>query len=219
VRINRRIRVSPVRLIGPDGEQIGIVPTSEAYNRAQELGLDLVEVSPNSRPPVCRIMDFGKYKYELSKKDKLAKKKQHVFQLKEMRYRPKIDEHDYQFKTKHVREFLESGSKVKTFILYRGREMAHTELGRKILDQLIKNISNIAVVDVLPKLEGRNMNMILSPKPEILKKVQTEKTKKKPTDKSESSDSTDVEDEDAEIEDTDVEDLEIDEDVEVEEEE
>ena len=186
MRINRRIRVSPVRLIGPDGEQIGIVPTSEAYNRAQELGLDLVEVSPNSRPPVCRIMDFGKYKYELSKKDKLAKKKQHVFQLKEMRYRPKIDEHDYQFKTKHVREFLESGSKVKAFVLYRGREMAHIELGRKILDRLIEDMSDIAVVDVQPKLEGRNMNMILSPKPEILKKVQAEKTQKKPTEKPES---------------------------------
>jgi translation initiation factor IF-3 len=191
VRINRRIRVTPVRLIGPDGEQIGIVPTSEAYNRAQELGLDLVEVSPNSRPPVCRIMDFGKYKYELSKKDKLAKKKQHVFQLKEMRYRPKIDEHDYQFKTKHVREFLESGSKVKAFVLYRGREMAHIELGRKILDRLIEDMSDIAVVDVQPKLEGRNMNMILSPRPEILRKVQSEKTPKKTEEKPESSQSAD----------------------------
>lgn len=194
MRINRRIRVSPVRLIGPDGEQIGIVPTSEAYNRAQELGLDLVEVSPNSRPPVCRIMDFGKYKYELSKKDKLAKKKQHVFQLKEMRYRPKIDEHDYQFKTKHVREFLESGSKVKAFVLYRGREMAHIELGRKILDRLIEDMSDIAVVDVQPKLEGRNMNMILSPRPEILKKVQVERTRKKP-EKPESDSKSDSEDE------------------------
>lgn len=191
MRINRRIRVTPVRLIGPDGEQIGIVPTSEAYNRAQELGLDLVEVSPNSRPPVCRIMDFGKYKYELSKKDKLAKKKQHVFQLKEMRYRPKIDEHDYQFKTKHVREFLESGSKVKAFVLYRGREMAHIELGRKILDRLIEDMSDIAVVDVQPKLEGRNMNMILSPRPEILRKVQSEKTPKKTEEKPESSQSAD----------------------------
>ena len=158
--------------------------------------MDLVEVSPNSRPPVCRIMDFGKYKYELSKKDKLAKKKQHVFQLKEMRYRPKIDEHDYQFKTKHVREFLESGSKVKAFVLYRGREMAHTELGRKILDRLIEDMSDIAVVDVQPKLEGRNMNMILSPKPEILKKVQTEKTKKKPSDKPLQSGATEADEED-----------------------
>jgi translation initiation factor IF-3 len=171
--------VSPVRLIGPDGEQIGIVPTSEALKRAEDYGLDLVEVSPNSRPPVCRIMDYGKYKYEASKKDKLAKKKQHVFQLKEMRYRPKIDEHDYQFKTKHVREFLESGSKVKAFVLYRGREMAHIELGRKILDRLVEDMSDIAVVDSPPKLEGRNMNMVLSPKPEIMKKVQSEKAKKK----------------------------------------
>jgi len=171
--------VSPVRLIGPDGEQIGIVPTSEALKRAEDYGLDLVEVSPNSRPPVCRIMDYGKYKYEASKKDKLAKKKQHVFQLKEMRYRPKIDEHDYQFKTKHVRAFLESGSKVKAFVLYRGREMAHIELGRKILDRLVEDMKDIAVVDSQPKLEGRNMNMVLSPRPEVMKRVQTEKTKKK----------------------------------------
>jgi translation initiation factor IF-3 len=166
-------------LIGPDGEQIGIVPTNEALERAQDLGLDLVEVSPNSRPPVCRIMDYGKYKYELSKRDKAAKKKQHVFQLKEMRYRPKIDEHDYQFKTKHVREFLESGSKVKAFVLFRGREMAHVELGRKILDRLIQDMEEIAVVDVQPRLEGRNMNMILSPKPEIVKRVNVERSKKK----------------------------------------
>ena len=100
--------MSPVRLIGPEGEQIGILPIGEAMDRARDYGLDLVEIAPTSRPPVCRIMDFGKYKYELAKKDKAAKKKQHAFQLKEMRYRPKIDEHDYQFKTKHVREFLSS---------------------------------------------------------------------------------------------------------------
>jgi len=165
------------------------VPTNEALSRARELGLDLVEVSPNSRPPVCRIMDYGKYKYDLSKKDRAAKKKQHVFQLKEMRYRPKTDEHDYQFKTKHVREFLESGSKVKAFVLYRGREMAHIELGRKILDRLVVDLADIANVDVPPKMEGRHMNMILSPKPEVLKRASSEKIRRKEEEKDSAGDS------------------------------
>ena len=181
MRINYRIKVSPVRLIGPDGQQIGILPTSEALERAQELGLDLVEISPNSRPPVCRILDFGKYKYELSKKDKAAKKKQHVFQLKEMRYRPKIDEHDFRFKTRHVRAFLESGAKVKAYVFFRGREMAHVELGRKVLDRLIEEMADIAVVDVEPRLEGRKMNMILNPKPEVIRRIHAEKAKPKPS--------------------------------------
>lgn len=131
-------------------------------------------------------MDFGKYKYELSKKDKLAKKKQHTFQMKEMRFRPKIEEHDYQFKTRHVREFLESGNKVKVFVIYRGREMAHLEFGRDVLDRVIKDLEEIALVDVPPKLEGRNMSMLLSPKPEVLKKIQAAKSsrKKKGGDKS-----------------------------------
>lgn len=155
-------------------------------NRAAEYGLDLVEVSPNSRPPVCRIMDFGKFKYELSKKDKLAKKKQHTFQMKEMRFRPKIEEHDYQFKTKHVRAFIESGNKVKVFVIFRGREMAHTEYGQKILDRVKVDMDDIALIDVEPKLEGRNLSMILSPKPEVLKKVQAEKgAKKKKSDRPE----------------------------------
>jgi len=152
------------------------LPTREALDRAHELGLDLVEVSPNSRPPVCRIMDFGKYKYELSKKDKLAKKKQHTFQLKEMRYRPKIDEHDYQFKTRHVREFVESGSKVKVFVFFRGREMAHIEFGRKILDRVVTDLADVAVIDVPSRLEGNNMSMVLSPRPEVVKKAQSTKT-------------------------------------------
>ncbi|MDD3732846.1 MAG: translation initiation factor IF-3 [candidate division Zixibacteria bacterium] len=165
--------------MGPDGDQLGIIPTNEALKRAAEYGLDLVEVSPNSRPPVCRIMDFGKFKYELSKKDKLAKKKQHTFQMKEMRYRPKTEEHDYQFKTKHVREFVESGNKVKIFVIFRGREMAHVEYGQKILDRVKGDLADIAMVDSEDKLEGRNLSMILSPKPEVLKKVQAEKSAKK----------------------------------------
>ncbi len=176
MRINERIRVSPIRLIGANGEQVGIIPTREALDRARDSGLDLVEVSPNSRPPVCRIMDFGKFKYELSKKDKLAKKKQHSFQLKEMRFRPKIDEHDFMFKTRHVKEFLEEGSKVRVFLMFRGREMAHVEFGRVIIDRIITELASVATVDVAPKLEGNTMSMVLTPKPEVLRKVAAAKS-------------------------------------------
>ena len=147
----------------------------EAQERARELDLDLVEISPNAQPPVCRIMDYGKYKYELAKKDKEAKKKQHAFQLKEMRFRPKIDSHDYGFKSKHVREFLESGSKVRAFVMFRGREMSRVEYGRKILERLTEDMADIAVVDMSPKMEGRKMNMILSPRPDVVKKAQEAK--------------------------------------------
>lgn len=172
-----------MRLIGPEGEQIGILPVKEALARARELGYDLVEVSPNSRPPVCRILDYGKYKYEMSKKDRAAKKKQHAFQLKEMRYRPKIDEHDYQFKTKHVREFLESGAKVKVFVMFRGRERAHTEFGRDILDKVAEDTKDIAQVEMLPKMEGRTMNMVLGPRAEVLKKLRIEQQAKEAAEK------------------------------------
>ena len=146
--------------------------------KARDLGLDLVEVAPTSRPPVCRILDYGKFKYELSKKDRAAKKKQHAFHLKEMRYRPKIDEHDFQFKTKHVHEFLESGSKVKVFVMFRGREMAHTEFGRKILDRVAAELEEISQIESLPKLEGRTMSMILGPKAEVIKKMREAKAAK-----------------------------------------
>lgn len=158
-------------MIGPDGEQVGIVPTNEALARAEEAELDLVEVAPTSRPPVCRIMDYGKYKYEQAKKEKTAKKRQHSFQLKEMRYRPKIDQHDFDFKTKHVREFLGSGSKVKAFVMFRGREMAYTEQGRKLLERVAEELSDIATVESSPKLDGRHMHIILAPKPEVMKNV------------------------------------------------
>jgi translation initiation factor IF-3 len=157
-------------LIGPDGEQIGILPVNEALDRAESLGLDLVEVAPKSRPPVCRILDYGKFKYELSKRDKAAKKKQHTFQMKEMRYRPKIDDHDFEFKTRHVRTFIESGSKVKVFVLFRGREMAYTEHGREILERVAQELSDISSVEMAAKLDGRKMTMVLAPTPEVLKK-------------------------------------------------
>ncbi len=166
-----------MRLIGPEGEQIGILPVGEALDRARALGLDLVEVAPTSRPPVCRIMDFGKYKYELAKKDKVSKKKQHSMQLKEMRYRPKIDEHDYQFKTKHVRAFLEGGAKVRVFVMFRGREMTHQEFGRKILDRVKEDLADIVQIDVAPKMEGYTMSMIVSPKAGLLRKNKSDDEK------------------------------------------
>ena len=163
-----------MRLIGADGEQLGIVPINEAQERARSSDLDLVEVSPNSRPPVCRIMDYGKFKYEQAKKDKLAKKRQHSFQLKEMRYRPKIDEHDYQFKLRHVRDFLESGSKVRAFVMFRGRELAYTDRGKELLERVAEDCSDISQVDVPPKREGRHMSMIIGPKPAIMKRLKAE---------------------------------------------
>jgi translation initiation factor IF-3 len=153
------------------------LPTKEALVRAREVNLDLVEVSPNSRPPVCRIMDYGKFKYEQSKKARQAKKKQHVVQMRAMRYRPKIDEHDFQFKTKHVREFLEKGCKVKAFVMFKGRERAHTEFGRKVLDRVVEELGDLCTVEQKAQLEGRNMIMILSPN------VRPQKAKVKPKDK------------------------------------
>lgn len=195
MRINRRIRISPIRLIGPDGEQLGIVPTIEAMDRADDLGLDLVEVAPNSKPPVCRILDYGKLKYEMSKKDKASKKKQHAFQLKEMRYRPKIDEHDFAFKTKHVREFLESGSKVRAFVLFRGREMAYTERGAKLLERVAEALKDISGVETNPKMEGRSMSMVLAPSQEVMKNLKSKKADKpsapEKTEKVENADASD----------------------------
>jgi len=137
--------------------------------RAQSVNLDLVEVSPDSRPPVCRIMDYGKYKYEQSKKERLAKKKQHTVQIRSMRYRPKTDEHDFQFKTRHVREFLLQGSKVKIFVMFTGREMARTELGRVVLDRVVSELEDVSTIGQEAKLEGRRLTMVLNPKPQSQK--------------------------------------------------
>jgi translation initiation factor IF-3 len=135
---------------------------------AQEQGLDLVEVAAKSRPPVCRIMDFGKFKYEQSKKSRKAKRKQHTMQLKEIKIRPKIEEHDYLFKLRHAREFLEHRDKVKVTLTYRGREMAHPELGQKLLDKFVNDLMDLANIEQHAKLEGRNMTMVLIPKPQLL---------------------------------------------------
>ena len=149
--------------MGADGEQIGVIDTREALRRAQELDLDLVEVAPQAAPPVCRIMDYGKFKYERDLRQKEARRKQSRSGLKEIKFRPKIDPHDYATKKGHVERFLKGGNKVKVTIMFRGREMAHTQLGRKILDRLVGDLGEAIVVESMPKQEGRNMIMVISP--------------------------------------------------------
>ncbi len=149
--------------MGADGSQIGVVATQEALRQARELDLDLVEVAPQAAPPVCRIMDYGKFKYERDIRQKEARKKQARVELKEIKFRPKIDPHDYATKKGHVERFLRAGSKVKVTIMFRGREMAHTDLGRRILDRLITDLGETTVVEMMPKQEGRNMIMVISP--------------------------------------------------------
>jgi translation initiation factor IF-3 len=152
-----------VRLVGPDGAQIGIVTIQDALARAQGLDLDLVEVAPMANPPVCRIMDYGKFKYERDVRQKEARKKQARVETKQMKMRPKIDPHDYDTKKGHVERFLKQGAHVKVTIMFRGREMAHTDLGRKLLDRLTEDLKELATVESYPKLDGRNMIMVLAP--------------------------------------------------------
>ncbi|HET7789234.1 MAG TPA: translation initiation factor IF-3 [Gemmatimonadales bacterium] len=163
-RVNRQIRISPVRVIADDGAQLGVMTIDEAISAAQERGLDLVEVAPLARPPVVKIMDYGKFKFEQAKATRAAKKKQHVIHLKEVKYRPGIDEHDFAFKTRHAREFLKDGNKVKVTMMYRGRQMAHLDLGRNVLDRVAEELKDIGKIEQDPKLEGRNMSMVLGPK-------------------------------------------------------
>ncbi len=162
-RVNYQIKIASVRVIDDEGAQLGIMEVHEARRIAEERGLDLVEVAPNARPPVCKIMDYGRYKYEQAKKEKEARKKQHHITVKEMKFRPKIDDHDYDFKVAHVREFLEKGDKVKLTIMFRGREMMHQEFGRAILDRVKEDIADLAIVEQTPKSEGRNMTMVVAP--------------------------------------------------------
>ncbi len=149
--------------MGADGEQIGVIDTREALRQARDLDLDLVEVAPQADPPVCRIMDYGKFKYERDVRQKEARKKQSRTGLKEIKFRPKIDPHDYATKKGHVARFLKGGNKVKVTIMFRGREMAHTDLGRKILDRLVADLGETIVVESFPKQEGRNMIMVIGP--------------------------------------------------------
>jgi translation initiation factor IF-3 len=164
LRINERIRVPQVRLIGPEGEQLGVVSAEEGLKKAREVQLDLVEVAPLANPPVCRVMNFSKYKYEQEKKEKEARKKQHVIHLKEVRFKPKIGENDYQVKLKHIKEFLEKKDKIKVAMIFRGREMAHTEIGKRVLDRLATDIAPTGEIEKSPVFEGRSMTMIILPK-------------------------------------------------------
>jgi len=165
LRINEQIRVREVRLIRGEGEQQQcIIPTTEALEIAREMGLDLVEVAPNALPPVVKILNYGKFKFENEKKVRDSKKKQKLLKLKEIRMQPKIDDHDLDFKSKHVRDFLGDGNKVKVTVRFRGREMAHTELGLEVLKDVLKRIEGEYVMDKAPAMEGRFMSMVLSPK-------------------------------------------------------
>lgn len=163
-RVNFGIKVKEVRVIAADGEQLGILDTREAIRRAEESGLDLVEVAPTAKPPVCRIMDFGKYKYELAKKANEARKNQTVIVVKEIKLRPRTDEHDILFKMNNMRRFLEEGNKVKVSVMFRGREMAHIEMGRAVLDRIVAELQNEAIIEQAPRMEGRNMMLLLGPK-------------------------------------------------------
>ena len=162
-RVNEDIRVENVRLVSAEGEQVGIKPISEALRFAQEAGLDLVEVANQADPPVCRVMDYGKFKYEQSQKAKESRKKATHILVKEMKYRPKIGSGDFETKTRRVEKFLTEGSKVKVTIMFRGREIQYPQLGRKILDDIAESISHVGRVEVYPEQEGRNMTMLLTP--------------------------------------------------------
>lgn len=175
VRRNEMIRAREVRVIGADGEQLGILQRNEAIALAKEAGMDLVEVASTSEPPVCRIMDYGKFKYDQAIKAKQARKNQSKIETKEMKFRPKIDVGDYTTKKKHVLRFLEAGNKVKITIMFRGREMAHPEQGLSILERLADDLKDVAVIENQPKMEGRNMHMLIAPLPATAKKKKDSK--------------------------------------------
>jgi translation initiation factor IF-3 len=163
-RINEEIRVREVHLIDKDGHNLGNVPVADALAKAQEVGLDLVEISPNATPPVCKLLDYGKYKYQEQKKQAEARKKQKVVEVKEIKFRPMIDDHDYQVKMRSMARFFEEGDKVKVTLRFRGREMAHQELGTKLLDRVKDDTTKVAKVEMEPRFEGRQMVMVLAPR-------------------------------------------------------
>jgi len=164
VRVNRQIRISPVRVIGSDSGQLGIMAVEEALARAESEGLDLVEVAPTARPPVVRIMDYGKFKYEEARKARQARKKQHQIQVKEVKLRPGIEPHDLEFKVRHARRFLEEGNKVKVTMMFRGRQAAHPELGKEVLVKVAEVVQDIGKIESAPMMEARTMIMILAPR-------------------------------------------------------
>lgn len=163
LRINRQIRALKVRVIGPDGEQIGVLHIKDALTKAQEIGLDLVEIAPNAEPPVCKIIDYGKYRYDQTKKEKENKKAQHQIKIKEIKLKPNIDEHDFQTKLKQARQFLEKGNKVKITCMFRGREMAYPQLGEKVVARMCEGIEDLSQVEAPAKLMGKSLICVLAP--------------------------------------------------------
>jgi translation initiation factor IF-3 len=164
VRANQKIRVPKVRCVGPDGSMLGIISTRDALTKAQQVGLDLVEISPNADPPVCRIMDFGKFRYEEAIKEKLARKHQHQQAVKEVKFHASTAEHDYQTKVRHIKEFVVKGHKVKVTLTFRGRENAHKELGFEVMNRVIKDCESVSMVDMPPRMLGRSIISLIGPK-------------------------------------------------------
>lgn len=179
MRVNERIRISQVRVIGDDGAQLGVMAPTDAIRLAREKGLDLVEVAPQTTPPVCRIMDFNKFRYEEQRREREAKKKHHVAKLKEVKFKPHIEQHDYQVKLGMLQRFLMRGDQAKVTMVYRGRELAHTELGRRILDRLVDDLKPISKVERNPMLDGRFMTMVFGPDREKIKRLERQNARQK----------------------------------------
>ncbi len=175
IRVNHRIRVPEVRVVAEDGSNLGVLPTQEALRRARDVGLDLVEINPKGSPPVCKILDYGKFKYEESRKKREAKRKQTVVEVKEIKLRPKTDDHDLEVKVRNARRFLEQGNKVKVVCRFRGREIAHPERARMQLNHIVSHAEDLAIVELNPTMEGRTMAIMLAPKAAILQKLAQEK--------------------------------------------
>ncbi|MBK7534565.1 MAG: translation initiation factor IF-3 [Myxococcales bacterium] len=175
LRINNRIRVPEVRVIVDEGDQLGVMATHEALRLAEEKGLDLVEISPRAFPPVCRIMDYGKYKYEQAKQKQKARKHASTVEIKEIKFRPKTEGHDMDFKVKHVRRFVEAGNKVRLVVVFRGREITHPQTGQSMLNRVIEAVTDIASVEANANMEGRRMLMVIAPKPGVVRKAQEAK--------------------------------------------
>ncbi|MGH7262109.1 MAG: translation initiation factor IF-3 [Nitrospiraceae bacterium] len=162
--MNREIRIPQIRVIGPEGEQLGIMPTPDAFRKAQELGYDLVEVAPTSQPPVCRIMDYGKYKFELQKKEHQSRRHQKSTHVKEIKLRPRTDKHDLEIKIRQIKGFLADGNKTKVVLTYRGREMANQEMGRTMINNVIAELTTVGTIEYAPRMEGRSLIMVVAPK-------------------------------------------------------
>ncbi len=178
IRVNHRIRVPEVLVVDADGSNLGVLPTAEALKRARAADLDLVEINPKGQPPVCKILDFGKFKYDESRKKRETKRKQTIVEVKEIKLRPKTDEHDLEFKLRNARKFLESGNKVKVICRFRGREITHPEKAREQLEELITGTEDLANVELRPTMEGRTMAILIAPKQSLLQKVQQDRVKR-----------------------------------------